>query len=355
MNQQYVFYNEYYQNEGKNYSNCNDMLTVCAKYVNSDEGIPLTEQSFVLKTLYPGLLSGTGYNHQGGDIVGGDQNEEIKLGFSFDYVTGLPYVPGSSIKGVLKSQFEKYESDIAKMLDCQVTDVRNLSKSIFGDSTDTGVDIFLDTIPVEGCEDGHVLGIDYITPHKSKDGPAFDEFASPNPIRMLKIIPDVKMLFRFILKDSVVGDVCLRADVKLELFKELIKTYGVGAKTNVGYGRFEDAKNDEGYFYLTVKTSAKSEYTERKSLKKDNGHRQSTNSANNHHDGKNYHRQFIQNEEYFGKVTGHNKTGKFAYVSFENGGNGSFYDGGKIAEETSVILIYLGKNDKGFDTWRMKN
>ena len=354
MNQQYIFYNEYYQNEGKNYSRCNDTLTVCANYVKTAETIPLTEQSFVLKTIYPGLLSGTGYSHQGGDIIGGNQNEEIKLGFSFDYVTGLPYVPGTSIKGVLKSQFAKYENDIAKMLDCQETDVRNLSKDIFGDSLDTGIDTFLDAIPVEGGKDGKVLGKDYITPHKSKEDPMLDAFANPNPIRMLKILPNVKMLFRFILKDSVIGGVYLKADVKMELFKELLKTYGVGAKTNVGYGRFEDVESCEGYFYLAVKTKEKSECNERNSSKKDNSHRQNKNYDKNHNNTKNHREQFVKNKEYSGKVTGHNKSGRYANVSFDGGGKGSFHDGGEVAEGTFVTLIYLGKKDDGYDVWKRK-
>ena len=55
--------------------------------------------SFSLKTKYPGLLIGVGNAHGSGGL--GD----IDLGFSFDYVTGCPYIPGSTVKGVLRSAF----------------------------------------------------------------------------------------------------------------------------------------------------------------------------------------------------------------------------------------------------------
>ena len=56
---------------------------------------------FELYTAYPGVLIGTGNPHEI------SMENAIKCGFSFDYVTGLPYIPGSSIKGMLRSYFSK--------------------------------------------------------------------------------------------------------------------------------------------------------------------------------------------------------------------------------------------------------
>ena len=61
---------------------------------NNHFGTPLQ-----LKTIYPGLITGSGLPHQTGS------KGEFKLGFQFDYTTGLPYIPGSSIKGTLRSMF----------------------------------------------------------------------------------------------------------------------------------------------------------------------------------------------------------------------------------------------------------
>src|SRR5690606_9438219 len=52
-----------------------------------------------LYTTYPGLLIGSGYQHESGG------ENEFKIGFFFDYTTGLPQIPGSSVKGVLRSSF----------------------------------------------------------------------------------------------------------------------------------------------------------------------------------------------------------------------------------------------------------
>ena len=259
MNQQYMFYNEYYRGISR-YSQVNDKITTGGIYEQTDEAIPLCDQSFILKTLYPGLLAGTGYAHEGGDVNDADKNDEIKLGFSFDYVTGLPYIPGSSLKGLLKSCFCRYEAFIATMLDCPPEVVRELKKRIFENDENNGQDVFLDCYPVHPDDSGHVLGMDYITSHRAKD-PAYDGLIDPVPLKMLRILPDVSMLFRFILKDTTVSvnDQMYRllAKNKLILFQELLCTFGAGAKTNVGYGRFVfPERMSEIIKWLSVRNSA---------------------------------------------------------------------------------------------------
>ena len=53
---------------------------------------PANIQSFQLLTTYPGLLFGTGYTHGVGEVG------EFKLGFYFDYTTGMPLIPGHAVK-----------------------------------------------------------------------------------------------------------------------------------------------------------------------------------------------------------------------------------------------------------------
>ncbi|MBD3829410.1 MAG: hypothetical protein IE890_02870, partial [Arcobacter sp.] len=69
----------------------------------------LGNSSFELKTIYPGLLVGSGNTHELPDTKG-----QAILGFHFDYTSGLPEIAGSSIKGVLRSAFEhpEYIQDI---------------------------------------------------------------------------------------------------------------------------------------------------------------------------------------------------------------------------------------------------
>lgn len=224
---------------------------------------------FKLKTCYPGLLCGVGYHHEinkpkdeegkKGKKVEKDKEDDpevYNLGMYFDYTSGLPVIPGSSIKGMLRSAIEKwdfladYKPKEEKALPASLSDRDVLRKAIIravfeGDGLSIyDRDIFLDAIPVK--VDNKLFGEDYITPHP-------DPLKNPNPIRFLRVNPGVTYQFRFILKDHVVLDdkvvlkdsisqkgdeKVLKADFKEELFEAIICTFGLGAKTNVGYGQF---------------------------------------------------------------------------------------------------------------------
>ena len=177
-------------------------------------------RSFELVTTYPGLLVGTGNPHDA------KLEAAIKLGFSFDYVTGLPYLPGSSLKGMLRSRFPgKYGGEdktdreilIGAYLGRDDIDAEALETEIF-----TGNDTFLGAFPTD-WPDG-MLSMEYITPHK--------DFQDPVPISLLKIKPNVCFEFGFLLSNGMVS-----ATEKCGLFRELVMESGIGAKTNVGYGR----------------------------------------------------------------------------------------------------------------------
>lgn len=232
--------------------------------------------NFKLETTYPGLTIGTGYNHEVKD-----ENDAFKLGFFFDYTSGMPLIPGSTVKGLLRSAFPQrvvlpqkktlyqLEKDewIKRIINekCEIhseIDVNGLEQEIFDglvtklnssnsehiDKEPVSVyerDIFFDAVPVEITvnnigQNRRLLGSDYITPHKNKnrDRAELDPFSEPNPLMFLKILPKVKIEFRFKLVDSITIPQ-LNAQKKLVLFKEIIKILGIGAKTNVGYGQFE--------------------------------------------------------------------------------------------------------------------
>lgn len=197
----------------------------------------LCTHRFIMKTLYPGLLVGTGYTHEATQ----GSNNCIKLGFSFDYVTGQPYIPGSSVKGMLGSCFNEPSviCEIMQELGFSVNltdqDVNELKNQIFEGNRD----VFYDAVIRAGDEKQRILGEDYITPHGN------DETKSPNPLLMLKILPDVKFEFRFRLTDSKVSEECIiSAAVKAKLFMELLAIFGIGAKTHVGYGILECSNSD---------------------------------------------------------------------------------------------------------------
>lgn len=187
----------------------------------------------LLKTVYPGLLVGSGNPH------GSHQsNDDINLGFSFDYVSGQPYIPGSSVKGILRSKFKQCPEAVAEILktvlevnlgEDEVRIIKVLETDIF-----EGKDVFLDAVVYDGEPiNGRLMGPDYITPHSSP-------IKNPVPVLFVKLLPEVRFEFRFKLYDSEIENVKITAGKKKHLFKELLKFFGVGAKTNVGYGNFED-------------------------------------------------------------------------------------------------------------------
>lgn len=188
-----------------------------------------------LEVLYPGLMVGVGYEH---DV---SAKESLKGGFSFDYVTGLPYIPGSSVKGVLRSYFPNLKEDekwtekdeqkfayikgIVKDESLSKEDILALGRSIFEHG-----DVFLDAFPKVDTKvdnSGNVLlAMEYITPHTG------GEFAEPVPIPFVKIRPGTKMVFSFIFNEDSGID-------KKTLFTTILQDMGIGAKTNVGFGQLE--------------------------------------------------------------------------------------------------------------------
>ena len=244
------------QDLGKSKKILSDRNKAIKKSLNSlthcKEGTPKQQfHTFTLETLYPGLLLGVGYPH---DI--GGSNNAIQLGFSFDYVTGLPVIPGSSVKGTLRSTFRNYSDFVLECLpeEKRNIDLEKLEYDIFGEwvkgngknTPKRGQDIFLDATLFRGTSTtGRILNEEYITAHKSKKKEIPDEMAEPNPIKILKVLPDVQFQFSFILRDSVIDKITISSQEKENLFKELLLLFGIGAKTNVGYGSLKSVERKE--------------------------------------------------------------------------------------------------------------
>ena len=146
------------------------------------------------------------------------------LGFHFDYTTGLPTIQGSSIKGVLRNAF-RHKGYIEEYVGKEV-DIEALEKEIF----DNG-DVFFDAVVVSS---GKILGDDFLAPHGD------DPLKNPTPLRFIKVLPNVKFRFDFELADGI-----LAKEEKSKLFQNILSDLGLGAKTNVGYGKFANFKKEQ--------------------------------------------------------------------------------------------------------------
>lgn len=268
-NTNYLFYKKYYEA---------DTPTVLANINAEITSMPiqpivpvfdgLNANHINLYTTYPGLLIGSGYQH---DYKKPDdtkmQEEAFKIGFYFDYTTGMPVIPGSSIKGMLRSCFPQKAVTTKKLsaafIESRTQFIKDTFKSVLGINEEINVDaiedeifhgkrsgkpipmyqrdVFFQAVPVAiKNTEKKLFYTDYITPHV-KENLSYEEsmLKNPVPIKFLKVAPNVQYRFEFKLNGS---EVCksLTKDKKLKLFEYLITTLGIGAKTNVGYGQFSE-------------------------------------------------------------------------------------------------------------------
>ena len=201
------------------------------------EVIPnIGSHSFEAKVAYPGLITGVGINHEA-SIEG-----EFKLGVHFDPTYGMPVIYGSSVKGVLRSAFKDGYFDSNEKFgvktDSFIKDVFEGVKDYNKDSecqykSIYDRDIFFDAVITKPNSKGRILESDALAPHNE------NPLRNPVPIIFVKIASGCTIEFRFKLVDSIIHGVKITKEDKLKLFKEIILTLGVGAKTNVGYGQFE--------------------------------------------------------------------------------------------------------------------
>jgi CRISPR-associated protein Cmr6 len=184
------------------------------KHIESKEGILINLQSISK------LLIGFGNSHP------------VENSLTFHHTLGIPYIPGSSLKGAVKSFCLNY------------LNVENsLVNNIFGCSNNKSIGLgsihFLDIIPSKKIQ----LVKDIMTPHynqyyqSSKNIPG--DWYAPNPIRFVAIKEQSRFQTGIIPKNS-------NAKENLEIVEkwmiETLETSGLGAKTSVGYGRFQKMK-----------------------------------------------------------------------------------------------------------------
>lgn len=171
------------------------------------------------------------FKNEGPFVTGLGRNHPIENGFAWHQTLGTPYLPGSSVKGITRSWAKIWEEESEEIIN-----------RIFGprgtDTLSVGSVVFLDAIP-----SGQVnLKEDVITPHY---GPYYQGIEPPadwhNPVPIPFLVVDSKQNFLFGLlprrsQDSQDKKDCLKASKWL---KDALKHIGGGAKTAVGYGRFE--------------------------------------------------------------------------------------------------------------------
>lgn len=190
-------------------------------------------------------------------VTGFGQPHPIENGLLFHPTLGCPYVPGSSLKGTVQAFADEWlmghveapdeEQELRQSLDRIFGQPKRLSgQQSYGErETRLGSVCFLEAVPVSTCR----IVSDVMTPHVGSylTNPDYDqvklEIESPNPIHFPVV--ERGAVFRFTLVPTATAGLEMDED---EISSDIqlaggwlvagLKTWGIGAKTKSGYGRF---------------------------------------------------------------------------------------------------------------------
>ena len=166
--------------------------------------------------------------------IGLGLSHPIETGFLLDRQTGCPYLPGSSVKGLLRAaaklvaqgELEGDQGFWSRHLD------RVFGPEIDPDTTPrTGEAIFYDAFPAAWPE----LQVDVLTPHygdsyRDENVPPAD-WQNPVPVAFLTVAPNVTFQFPIAAEEGDLQEIEKLLGIALDWL-------GIGAKKSAGYGVF---------------------------------------------------------------------------------------------------------------------
>lgn len=170
-------------------------------------------------------------------VTGLGREHPVENGFAWHHVLGVPYLPGSSVKGVVRAWAEQWvgvnNDDALRVFGSADTAPEKREKSI-------GSVIFFDALPVGPVK----VQADVMTPHyvhyyqsQGATQPPGD-WSEPVPIPFLTVAPDQTFLFSIAPRRPDSQEDRHYCMLALEWLEEALAGIGAGAKTATGYGRF---------------------------------------------------------------------------------------------------------------------
>lgn len=176
------------------------------------------------------------YKTVGRFVTGLGNEHPVGNGFTWHYTLGTPYLPGPSVKGVLRDWVEHW-------LD-EPLPAETVSR-LFGPKTSkaAGALIVFDALPVKPVK----LEMEIMTPHYaeyyqdtgSQKPPA--DWYSPVPIPYLTVAGEQSFIFGLAPRSGAAVDLQLA----FNRLDQALATIGAGAKTASGYGCFRVDKNHQ--------------------------------------------------------------------------------------------------------------
>lgn len=185
-------------------------------------------------------------------IIGLGNESVLETSISLHRTYGVPYIPGSALKGLAASYADQQLGEDWKK-------DSTAYKVVFGDMNSAGYVTFFDALYIPGKEDKErALHPDVITVHHQKyyqgENEAPTDKDSPIPVPFLSATGTY--LIALAAPDLKPGDEWIKATFKI--LEEALAKLGIGAKTSSGYGRMKflppptvpadpDMKKAEGY------------------------------------------------------------------------------------------------------------
>jgi CRISPR-associated protein Cmr6 len=196
---------------------------------------------------------------QGRIIVGLGGKGALEFGLTLHPVTGLPYIPGSALKGLCRNyallliaEQLKIEPDSEPLqrLDEQIANhAEDLGiqqaltyRSIFGTQAEAGHCVFHDAVPTGVPTTGRLFVVEVMTPHfrryyESQGGDAPHDGDEPNPVSYLSVAEGSRFGFAVGTRRGIPPNLDYRRQAR-DWLRAALNELGIGAKTAAGYGVF---------------------------------------------------------------------------------------------------------------------
>ena len=162
-------------------------------------------------------------------ITGLGRNHPVENGFLWHHTLGVPYLPGSSVKGMVGAWARQWREEEEATW-----------QAILGTRRHVGNVVFFDALPKEPVE----LVRDVMTPHYDeyfRDGKPPGDWIDPKPIPFLTVRHGAS--FRFAVAPRQRSDFGeIHCETACQWLAEALEWIGAGAKTAAGYGRFGEVR-----------------------------------------------------------------------------------------------------------------
>ena len=193
-------------------------------------------------------------------VLGLGGENVLETGLTLHHTYGTPYIPGSALKGLASHYCDHVWGEGKK--DTRFKRDGEYHRTLFGTSDDSGHIIFHDAlIHPDSLTDS--LCRDIMTPHHSHyyngDGAPTD-FDDPIPVSFLSVSGTFCIAVSCDIQDDLDGRGKKWEGLAFTILSEALEHWGIGGKTNAGYGRMQMLKENEQI------PKAKPEYTSRLSI-----------------------------------------------------------------------------------------